>query len=205
MERPLDVVEIRVLGGLLEKQQVTPESYPLTLNALRAACNQTTNRDPVMELTETEIQDALDRLQELGLVWRVHGGRVLRWDHKLDTRWNLEPRTKALLTLLMLRGHHTPGELRTRSERLFPFENVEHAESGLHEMAAGDEPLVEALPRRPGQKEQRWRHLLGARDEIEPARNVDVAESLSSRVERLESEVEALRSVLDDLRRQLGE
>src|SRR5712692_11920997 len=120
--RPLDATEIRVLGSLMEKQLSTPEYYPLTLNALVAACNQKSNREPVMELSESDVQDALDRLQSEKLVWKVVGGRAVRWDHNLDANLQLDRPAKAILTLLFLRGAQTPGELRGRSDRLSGFE-----------------------------------------------------------------------------------
>src|SRR5437899_11726970 len=110
--RELDAVEIRLLGSLAEKQMSTPEYYPLTLNALIAACNQKSNRAPVMEVTEAEVQRALDALQEEKLVWKVVGGRATRWEHNLDTALQLDLPSKAVLTLLFLRGPQTPGELR---------------------------------------------------------------------------------------------
>src|SRR5476651_1158286 len=119
--RPLDPAEIRILGSLLEKQLNTPEYYPLTLNALVAACNQKSNRDPVMELGDGEVESALMRLQDEKLVWRVLGGRSVRFDHNLPSMWHIDPADRALLTLLFLRGPQTPGELRGRSDRLYAF------------------------------------------------------------------------------------
>src|ERR1041385_6979460 len=128
LPRELDPVEIRVLGALMEKQLSTPEYYPLTLNALVAATNQKSNRDPVMELSEEEIERALNRLQDEKLVWRVMGGRAVRFDHNLDREWQLDRRSKALLTLLFLRGAQTAGELRGRSDRLHEFESIGEVE-----------------------------------------------------------------------------
>jgi uncharacterized protein YceH (UPF0502 family) len=168
--RALDAVECRVLGALLEKQQATPEYYPMTLSSLVAATNQKTNREPVMELAEEEVREALERLFKDVLVWREAGARTLKWSHNLDRRWGLAPATKAAVTLLLLRGEQTPGEIRGRAERLHPFASVADAESALRELAAGDEPLARELPRFPGQKENRWRHLLGvAADHSSPA------------------------------------
>ncbi|HEV2721017.1 MAG TPA: YceH family protein, partial [Thermoanaerobaculia bacterium] len=129
--RELDPVEQRVLGALMEKQLSTPEYYPLTVNALVAACNQKSNREPVMELSESEIQRALDRLQDEKLVWKVMGGRAVRYDHNLDSQWQLDRRSKALLTLLFLRGEQTAGELRGRSDRLHEFEGIAEVEETL--------------------------------------------------------------------------
>lgn len=211
LERPLDAVEIRVLGALLEKQLATPDVYPLTLNSLVSACNQKSNRQPVMELAPGEIGKALQRLQGLQLVWEIHGGRVDHYDHRLDGRWGLSAPTRALMALLMLRGPQTAGELRARSERLFAFDSIEHAEGELRYLSQGDEPLVRELERRPGQKENRWTHLVGEHVEqseslgAEPAPPTPVAESITRRLETLEESVEQLREELVTLRQALGE
>jgi hypothetical protein len=206
LERTLDPIEARALGALLEKQLATPEYYPLTLNALLAACNQKSNRDPVMELTEDEVRRAMGRLQELQLVWEIHGGRAVRFDHRLDGRWGLTPATKAILTLLLLRGPQTPGEIRGRSERLHRFDSVDQVEGELRYLAQGDEPLVRELPRRPGQKESRWTDLVReaseAVEDAPPAARP--AEPLGARIERLEAELEELRAELRSLREALG-
>jgi uncharacterized protein YceH (UPF0502 family) len=206
--RILDAVEIRVLGCLMEKQLSTPEYYPLTLNALVAACNQKSNREPVMELTEAEVQSALDRLQDEKLVWKVMGGRAVRFDHNLDAVWHLKRPEKAILTLLFLRGAQTSGEVRGRSDRLYQFDSIGQAEDVLRDMAAHSEPLLRQLPRRPGQKEERWVHTVGgevaeAAPVPEPA-PVSAAEPLSSRVARLEERVAALQQALEALKLQLG-
>lgn len=209
--RALDPVEIRILGSLMEKQLATPEYYPLTLNALVAACNQKSNREPVMELSESEVQRALDRLQDEKLVWRVMGGRAVRFDHNLDSVWHLNRREKALLTLLFLRGPQTAGELRGRSDRLHTFDTVAEAEDLLREMAAHSEPLVKQLARRAGQKEERWAHLAGgavvddapvAAAEHEPRGG---GEPLSARVQKLEEAVAMLANELRELKAKLGE
>lgn len=157
--RKLDPVEIRVLGALLEKEQTTPQSYPLTTNQVIAACNQKTGRDPVTSYTETEVTEALDRLRSDVLVWRSETARAERWEHSLDRRWELDKRSKAVMTLLLLRGPQTPGELRTRSERMHAFESVEEVEDTLQRLAEGDDAVVAELPRQPGQRESRWMHL----------------------------------------------
>ena len=206
--RALDAVELRVLGSLMEKQLATPEYYPLTLNALVAACNQKSNREPVMELSESEVQRALDRLQDEKLVWRVMGGRAVRFDHNLDSVWHLNRREKALLTLLFLRGPQTAGELRGRSDRLHTFEAVNEAEDLLREMAAHSEPLVKQLARRPGQKEERWAHLAGGAviEETAPLPEAETrGEPLSARVQRLEDTVVQLANELRELKAKLGE
>ena len=207
--RTLDPVEVRVLGSLMEKQLATPEYYPLTLNALVAAANQKSNREPAMELGEDEIQRALERLQDEKLVWKVMGGRAVRFDHNLDTVWHLNRSEKALITLLFLRGPQTAGELRGRSDRLQQFESVAQVEQLLLEMAGHSEPLVQRLSRRPGQKEERWAHTVGGAV-AEPAPiEAPVAtvggEPLSTRVARLEERIVALERLLAELKEKLGE
>lgn len=206
--RILDPVEIRVLGSLMEKQLSTPEYYPLTLNALVAAANQKSNREPVMELGEEEVHRALDRLQDERMVWKVMGGRAVRFDHNLDTVWHLKRTEKAVMTLLFLRGPQTSGELRGRSDRLHAFDSVAQVEELLRDMAAHSEPLVRQLPRRPGQKEERWAHTVGGAvvEEVAVHEEPRVAgEPLSARVARLEESVAALTSELRALKERLGE
>jgi len=212
LSRHLDPVEIRILGSLAEKQLATPEYYPLTLNALLAACNQKSNREPVMELAESEVERALDRLQDEKLVWRVMGGRAVRFDHNLDALWHISRKEKALLTLLFLRGAQTAGEMRGRSDRLHTFDSVSDVEDTLRDLASQHEPLVRQLPRRPGQKEERWVHTAGGAvvdaspvfsDESTPQRAS--AEPLSARVQRLEEAVAALTEELRSLKAKLGE
>ncbi|HEX4964009.1 MAG TPA: YceH family protein [Thermoanaerobaculia bacterium] len=212
--RQLDPVEIRVLGSLLEKEQTNPETVPMTVNAVILACNQKTNREPVMQLTEDQVVNALDRLRQDVLAWRTEGARTERWQQSVVRRWGLDRAGKALMTLLLLRGPQTPGELRTRSERMFSFASLEEVEEALRRLAGMDEPLVRDLPRRPGQKEIRWIHLVG---ELAPEPDpVEVAEppeamalaaarpGLASRVERLEDLVEKLAADLEELKKQLG-
>jgi uncharacterized protein len=210
--RKLDPVEIRVLGSLLEKEQTNPETVPLTVNALIAAANQKTNREPVMSLTETQVVDALDRLRQEVLVWRTEGARTERWQQSVVRRWGLDRTAKALLTLLFLRGPQTAGELRARSERLLPFGSLEEVEAALRRLASDDEPLVMELPRRPGQKETRWAHLVGETieepveepEEIPGASPSPARAALSSRVEQLEETVARLVADLEELKKQLG-
>jgi len=162
LTRSLDDVEIRVLGALLEKEQTTPDHYPLTVSALLAACNQKTAREPVTELSETEVVEALDALRADVLAWRIEGARAERWEHRLDRRWHLKLASKALMTLLMLRGPQTPGELKTRSERLHRFDSVREVEATLEKLSqGGDDALAVELPRGPGQRESRWTHRVG--------------------------------------------
>lgn len=203
--RVLDAVEIRVIGSLLEKEQTTPEYYPLTLNALVAACNQKSNRDPVVVLTSPQVRDALERLSHDVLVWRSEAARAERWSHNVTRRWELDTASKALLTELLLRGPQTPGELRTRAERMHELSSVAAVEEELARLAARPEPLVAVLPRRPGQKESRWAHLVGgvvkeAAEHDEPAAAAPIAE----RVARLEASVRGLEERLEELLVRLG-
>jgi uncharacterized protein YceH (UPF0502 family) len=210
LPRELDPVEVRVLGSLMEKQLSTPEYYPLTLNALSAAANQKSNREPVMDLSDSELTRALDRLQDEKLVWKVLGGRATRFDHNLDNVWHIKKEEKALLTLLFLRGPQTSGELRGRSDRLQTFESVAEVEEVLRDMASHSEPLVRQLPRRPGQKEERWAHTVGGMvvdvaPETESAPERGGTEPLSARVARLEEQVLQLTAELRELKSKLGE
>ena len=194
--RELDPMELRILGSLAEKQMATPEYYPLTVNALVAACNQKSNREPVMELSEDEVQRALSRLQDEKLVWKVLGGRATRWEHNLDATLQLDRPSKAVLTMLLLRGPQTVGELRGRSERLHAFETMQEVEDTLRSMDA----LVEELPRK------RYTHRLApAVSSAPPAALPALHEPLSERVQRLEEHVAQLASELRELKQKLGD
>ena len=206
LPRPLDAGEIRVLGALLEKHQATPEHYPLTLNALVAACNQKSNRDPVTELSAGEVEAALDRLRKHVLVWKTGGSRAEKWEQNVERRWTLDGATKAVMTLLLLRGAQTPGELRARSERLHAFATLDEVESALAKLAESPEPLVAELPRAPGQKEARWTHLAGGpvEDVAAPAAPDAGPDLLASRVALLEEQMAALSRGLSELKQKLG-
>jgi len=170
-ELSLDAVDQRILGSLLEKQRTVPASYPLTLNALRGACNQTSSRDPVADYDDQTLLHALRTLKERGLVrivWADRGPRTLKYHQTLDEALSLQPDERALVTVLLLRGPQAPGELRTRTERLHPFADREQVEAVLRRMAALPTPLVCELERRPGQQDRRWAHLLGP-EPAEPA------------------------------------
>lgn len=198
----MDAAEVRVLGALLEKEQTTPELYPLTVNALIQACNQKTAREPVMEMSEGAVHGALRQLFQDELVARSEGARVTRWHHALNLRWNLDPGRKAVITLLLLRGPQTPGELRNRSERLHAFATVGELEDALLSLSAAPEPLVRELPRGPGQKESRWTHLVGGEVVTETPRPAvqryaaDEGEDLVTRVADLNRRVRELERVV---------
>jgi uncharacterized protein YceH (UPF0502 family)/protein-L-isoaspartate O-methyltransferase len=160
----LDPTDQRILGSLMEKQTTVPASYPLSGNALRSACNQTSNRDPVLDLDQQDVDRTARSLKERGLlriVWSDTGRRTLKYHQILDERLGLEPDERALLTVLLLRGEQAPGELRTRTERLHAFADRGEVEACLRRMAARPQPLVRELERRPGQQDRRWIHLLG--------------------------------------------
>ncbi len=177
-DRPeLDPVEQRVLGALLEKQRTVPDTYPLSLNALRSACNQSTSRDPVVAYDEVTLIDGLGRLRDRELVRFVKPTmvRVVKYHQRLEEHLELGPEQAALLTVLLLRGAQTAGELRPRTERLMPFADHEAVEAVLRAMAAADPPLVHELERQPGRHDRRWMHLLGAEQPAaaEPVPTVD--------------------------------
>jgi uncharacterized protein len=190
-------VELRVLGCLIEKQRTTPDVYPLSLNALRAACNQTTNREPVVEYDEDTVRSALRRLEQRRWVRLAsgRGSRAVKFRHLLDEALGIGEPELALLAVLMLRGAQTAGELNARAERLHPFASL----AAVYETLDGliQRELAVRLPRGPGQKEERYRQLLGGEAEIgTAAAGVAPAGDLEARVERLEAEVASLRRAL---------
>jgi uncharacterized protein len=195
-----DAVELRVLGCLIEKQRTTPDAYPLSLNALRLACNQSTNRDPVVDYDEPTIRGALERLSRRGWVRLASGSgsRAVKYRHLFDEALRLSDAEVSLLAVLMLRGPQTPGELKQRTERLHRFESPADVDVAVDGLVQRE--LVARLPRRPGQKEQRYTQLLGGDEEAgEPAARAADEDSLVVRVERLEAEVRSLREKLDTL------
>ncbi len=209
--RPLAPIEARVLGTLMEKARTVPDSYPLTLNAVVAGCNQKTSRDPLMNVGDAQAQEALDSLKALTLVFESSGGRVARWEHNFQRAVGVPEQSAVLLGLLMLRGPQTAGELRINAERWYRFADISSVEAFLEELRERSEekggPLVVLLPRAPGMREQRWAHLLCGAVAMEPASAAasDLPrEDLERRVAALESEVAALRSAVQDLREQLG-
>jgi hypothetical protein len=209
----LDPVEIRVLGCLLEKQQTTPDAYPLTLNSLRLACNQSTNRDPVVDYDEATVREAAQRLGKRGWsrLTSYHGSRSAKYRHLLDDALGLAPDERAVLCVLMLRGPQTMGELKQRSERLHAFPDLPSVEDTLERLTARE--LGRWLERRPGQKEARYGHLLEAdapdEEEVERAHDPRRApppeeDDLAGEVAQLRDEVRALRDDVAALRAELG-
>jgi uncharacterized protein YceH (UPF0502 family) len=206
----LDPIQTRVLGSLIEKEIVTPESYPLSLNALLNACNQHSSREPVMELTEDEVRQALHTLEDAQLVSTVHDGRVPKYEHRARTVFNLRRDETAVLCLLMLRGPQTAGEIRGRAERLYTFEDIAAAQATLERLAsrepipeagAATGPLTILLPRQPGSRESRYAHLLSGAPELAAAPTRPAAEP--SRLERLEQEVATLSAAIQSLQSRL--
>lgn len=209
----LSPIESRILGTLVEKQRTVPDTYPLSLNALVAGCNQKTSRSPVMEVSEAEALAAVDRLKEHQLVHEVSGSRVVRFAHNLEKQLGIPTQASALLTVLLLRGPQTAGELRLNCERLHKFADISSVEAFLDELACRPEGemLVIELPRLPGARENRWMHLLGGEPLIDaPAHAVPVGASgatidaLTERVATLEAELAALRSRFEAFVAEIG-
>lgn len=200
-----------MIGSLLEKERTVPDTYPMTLNGVRTACNQSSGRDPVMTLDEHEVHAALNSLRAAGLT-RVlhpsHGARMPKYRQVLDEVLTLDDGERAVLTLLLLRGPQTPGELRSRAERLHPFTGLVEVERALASLATREEPLAKELGRRPGQKEQRWVHRLDPVHEPEddpstmpraPASATSEIDELRTQLTEAHAEIARLRQELDDL------
>jgi uncharacterized protein YceH (UPF0502 family) len=215
----LNEVEVRVLGALAEKEITTPDYYPLSLNALINACNQKSNRSPVMALDESAVRQALDSLNEKSLAGHATSAdsRVPKFAHRLQEVFNFDRREMAVLCVLLLRGPQTPGELRGRTERMYQFDDPGVVESALHHLMEREPPLVRKLARQPGTKESRYAHLLAGDVEgwstpAEPYTKWSRAEGQpvaatggqdEPRISRLETEVQSLRKEVADLRQQL--
>src|SRR6267378_2449831 len=212
MEFTLTETEVRVLGSLIEKDITTPEYYPLSLNALVNACNQKTNRDPVMQLDEDAVRNALEGLQEQRMAGPARGAdsRVTKYEQRLQEVFNFTRPEIALLCVLLLRGPQTPGELRGRAERMHRFEVLEDVQSALQKLMQREPPLAKVLPRQPGTKESRFAHLL-AGDVVDvegPVQAGTVVErnpADAGRIALLEEEVAALRSEVTNFQREIAD
>ena len=211
MNLQLTELECRVLGALVEKEITTPEYYPLSLNALVNACNQKSNREPVMNLDESAVRQALHSLDGQSLVRSVSASdsRVTKYEHRLQEAFNFYRHEIAILCVLLLRGPQTPGELRTRAERMHPFEDLSAVQSSIQHLMKREPPLVKILPRQPGTKEARYAHLLAgdvefpeAKTEIAPAANSISFDA--ERIAHLEEEIAALRKEVADLKQQFA-
>lgn len=211
----LSLLETRVLGVLAEKQRTVPDTYPLTLNALVAGCNQKTSRAPILDVSESEVQVALDTLRHQTLIIESSGGRVNRFAHNIERVLHIPSQSTALLATLMLRGPQTAGELRTNSERLHRFADISSVEGFLEELAAREAgALVVELPRQPGARETRWMHLLcgePAQEDPAPAMPGAVAEvslgemaAIKAHLGQLEGDVAGLRALVERLYQELG-
>jgi hypothetical protein len=213
MDILLNDVETRVLGSLVEKELTTPEYYPLSLNALVNACNQKSNRDPVMNLDEAAVREALRALDKKGLAGAADNmvSRVTKYEHRLQEAYNFTRHEIALLAELLLRGPQTPGELRSRADRMHKFDDLGIVQSTLQRLMKREPPLVVLLPRQPGTKEARYAHLLSGDVELPPQESTAVGvavtgkASSSERIERLEEQVATLQSEVVALKKQLGE
>lgn len=203
MDWQLDAVEARVLGAMMEKEIATPEYYPLSLNALVNACNQKTNREPVASYDDATVENALSELRHKGLAVRITGGdsRVPKHAQRFTERYNLGRKETAVICLLLLRGPQTVGELRGRTERLYPFDDLEAVESTLHRLE--EMGFTAKLPRQPGTKEARFGHLFCGAPEFqdEPAAAEPRGPSDRDRIAALEAALAALRSEFDDFKR----
>ena len=213
MDITLNGTEVRVLGSLIEKELTTPEYYPLSLNSLTSACNQKSNRDPVMALAEEDVIRALDSLSFKQLVvLSADGGRVPKYRHLLAEKLGLMAAEQAVICELLVRGPQTIGELRTRGERMHPFGDLAAVEEVLQELIQREHPLIALLPRQPGRKEGRYAQLFSGMPECgeessearpEPARQRVMMEN--ERVAKLEEEVAALRNEVAELQQQMAE
>jgi uncharacterized protein YceH (UPF0502 family) len=204
MEAELNPTEIRVLGCLIEKEITTPDYYPLTLNALVNACNQKSNRDPVLTFDETAVLRALDELRiehRLAVETATAGSRATKYKHCLPDRWDFSPAQIAVLCELFLRGPQTAGDLRARASRMHGFADCREVETVLQELSGRDDgPFVVQLPREPGRRESRWAHLFSGEPAVETEPSTEAAPIDSDRIEALATEIAALRRQLDELR-----
>ena len=205
----LNETEVRVLGSLVEKQLTTPEYYPMTLNALVAACNQKSNRDPIVSYDESTVTAALDSLRDKNLVYTFHGStsRVVKYKHMLPNVYELDSAAVAVMDVLMLRGPQTVGEIRGRTDRLHEFAGLSEVQETLDKLAHRDEPLVVKLERQVGQKDARYAHLLSGPIELEslPApRERTTSNASNDRIEKLEAELDSIKSELAAIREEFA-
>jgi len=208
----LNEIECRVLGALIEKEITTPEYYPLSLNALVNACNQKSNRDPVMNLDEAAVRQALHSLDGQSLVRSVSASdsRVTKYEHRLQETFNFYRHEVAILCVLLLRGPETPGELRTRAERMHPFDDLSAVQSSLQHLMKREPPLAKVLPRQPGTKESRYAHLLSGdvevfESKVEIPAIMNASSADGERITLLEKEVAELRNNAADFQKEIAD
>jgi len=206
----LDDAELRVLGSMMEKSRTTPDYYPMTVNSLVAACNQKTSRNPVVQYDTETVVNAVNTLKRRGLVSTATGGtdRVVKYKHNFAIVYPVIPSEVAIICLLILRGPQTPGELNTNSGRLYEFDSIEEVQEMLDKLSSGDHPYIKQLPRRPGQKEVRYAHLLGgSTDWTEESFSSDAPSrssgDLEARLTKVETELAELKEAFDKLMKEL--
>jgi uncharacterized protein YceH (UPF0502 family) len=205
----LDDAELRVLGSMMEKSRTTPDYYPMTVNSLVAACNQKTSRKPVVSYDDETVINTLNTLKRRGLISTATGGtdRVVKYKHNFAIVFPVIPSEVAIICLLILRGPQTPGELNTNSGRLYEFESIEDVQEVLDKLSSGDMPYVKQLPRRPGQKEVRYVHLLGGTDWSDESFSSDAppksSGELEARLSKVETELAELKEAFDKLMKEL--
>ncbi|MFD2144407.1 YceH family protein [Mucilaginibacter antarcticus] len=209
----LDATELRVLGSLMEKSKATPDYYPMTINGLAAACNQKTSRKPVVQYDDDTVAQALNTLKKRGLISTATGGssRAIKYKHNFAIVFPLIPSELAIMCLLILRGPQTPGELNTNAGRLWEFDTIEEVQEVLEKLAGGDMPYVKQLPKRPGQKEARYAHLLAGEPEVgeddydeQPASGGRADTALEARLSKVETELAELKEAFDKLMKELS-
>lgn len=207
----LDAIELRVLGSLIEKSRATPDYYPMTVNAVTLACNQKTSRKPVVNYDDETVIEALNTLKRRGLVSTATGGssRAIKYKHNFAIVYPLIPSELAIMCLLMLRGPQTPGEINTNAGRLYEFESIEEVQEMLEKLAGGETPFVLQLPKRPGQKEARYAHLLAGEPEISDDDDDDqpagrLSSGLEARLAKVEQELAELKEAFDKLMKELS-
>ncbi len=206
----LEAAELRVLGSLMEKSKTTPDYYPMTLNGLTAACNQKTSRKPVVNYDEAIVTEALNTLKRRGLISTATGGSIrnIKYKHNFAIVFPVIPAEVALICLLILRGPQTPGELNTNSGRLYEFESIEEVQEMLEKLADPEMPYIVQLPKRPGQKEQRYAHLLAGTPDINDDDDVEETTGrpsggLEARVTKLEQDLAVMKEAFDKLMKEL--
>jgi uncharacterized protein YceH (UPF0502 family) len=207
MELQLDAMEIRILGSLIEKELSTPDYYPLSLNALINACNQKSSRDPVVAFDKADVEAALERMIEKQVVWKSHVGRVIKYEERFTHSRSLVPQESSVLCVLLLRGPQTLGEIRSRTPRLFEFQDLAQVQAALDNLVEWG--LVRMLPRLPGHKESRCMHLLSGEDEAPqmpaPPETAPVPAIDAARIENIEQSLEGLRDEIDALKAEFAE
>ena len=210
MSIEINEIEARVIGCLIEKENTTPDYYPLTLNALTNACNQKSNRNPVVDYSEEMVENALETLRDKNLAYVFYGSgsRTPKFKHLVPSFFEVELSEMAILCVLLLRGAQTLGELNQRTNRIYEFSGLDEVNQTVENLIRRDEPLVIKLPKEPGQKEARYMHLLSGEIDVEnysQATSVSVTKAENERIEKLEQEIEELKEELSSLKQEFNE